>query len=113
MGQGLVGFGERLDLAFEHGFGIFEGGAVEDVPHRLANFAPLFEATGETLSILAQMKLAALPRQGGKNRSSNGPQSGVVVADEQLDSLEASPRQILQRSYDTLPTSIRTIYLLV
>ena len=44
-----LAFGERLDLAFEHGFGTtVEGGAVEDVPHRLCRSGPALGADGQS-----------------------------------------------------------------
>ena len=63
----------------------------------MADLAPLLEPTGKALSILAQMKLAALPGNRGKHRSSSGLQSRVVVTDDELHSLESPPGQILKK----------------
>jgi len=58
-----------MDHLPQHGFGIFQGWTIEDVPDGLPDFLALFSTAGISLGILGQMKLASLPGHGREHRS--------------------------------------------
>ena len=57
-------------------------GRIENISHGLADLRPHPEVWSITLGILCEMKLTALPRDGGENRFAGRFQSRVIVADK-------------------------------
>ena len=88
--------GEPFGYPGEHGLGIGQGRAVEDISNGLSYLPALSPIVGMGLSILGQVELAPLPGDRGKPRPAGRSKSHVIVTNHQFDSLESSPLQGLQ-----------------
>ena len=80
----------------EPGFGGWAIGAVEDTADGLGDFGALIQARDIGLGVLLEMELAALPRHGGEDGGARGAQAGVVIADDELDAVQAALLQALE-----------------
>ncbi len=64
----------------------------------------LIQSRHMRLSILLEMKLAALPGHGGEDGGAGGPQAGMVIADEEKHTMQAT---LLQRAQKGAPMNLR------
>ena len=70
---------------------------IEDRPNALRHGFALIETGDIRLSVLLQMKLAALPGPTGQGRAAGRIESGMSVGDDPLDAPEAAPDQTVEK----------------
>ena len=73
---------ESLGHPADHGLGIGQGGAVEDVANGLAHLPGLGPVVDMSLSVLSQVKLTVLPRNRRKHGPASGSQSHVIITED-------------------------------
>ena len=56
----------------------------------------MVQARDISLGVLLEVELAALPGHGGKDGFAGGAQAGVVVADDELDAVQAALLEALE-----------------
>ena len=104
--SGQLGSGGSVfvDDFLETPLGGVEIGAVEDGADGVGDGGPLVEPGHVGLGVLLEVELAALPRHRWEEGLSGGTQPGVIVADDQLDPLEAP---FLERGEEGSPVDLR------
>ena len=86
-------FSPDFDRLLQQTLGLGLVGGVEDGPDTLSDGFTLVNPGDIGLGIQLQMELAALPGDAGKDGSAGRLQAGMVVGDDQLDSVQAAPNQ--------------------
>ena len=81
---------------FETGIGFAAIGGVEDGAQIAGDIGSMFQARYQRLGVALEMELAALPGNAGKAHLASGFETGVIVADDELDAMEAAFLEGLQ-----------------
>jgi len=79
---------------------LFGGGAVgagKEAADGLADFLALVAARDIGLGVLLEVELAALPRDGGKDGGAGGLEADMIVADDELDAVQAALVEALKK----------------
>ena len=89
-------FGVKEDDFLESNFGGRATGTVKDAADGAGDFGALIEAGHIGLSVLLEMKLAALPGNAGEDGGAGGLEPEVIVAGDDLDPAEAALNEALK-----------------
>lgn len=97
------GFAVLGDDGFELGLSLPEGLRLEDLAQFGCDVGTEGYLGNVVEGILLEMELAALPEDAGKAGGSGGAQAGMIIADDEGDSMEAA---LLQGTQEVAPVSL-------